>query len=163
MTKGALNVNSPSDLLNKFKVELDSLANNPTDAYAALNAIRDGYHLREWIWHDILENDPAKKHAVAVTINSENDWNSWINSGFPNFKLVRELCNGSKHFTPDTGDKVTHSYQGGYDIEPLDTTPYDSPGGFNVEISNTSHLNVNQVIKNLGAFWDNLFKSQGWS
>jgi hypothetical protein len=49
--KGALGLNTPTDLFKKFCYELDRLKTDHNDIYAALNAVRDAYHLREWIWH----------------------------------------------------------------------------------------------------------------
>jgi len=35
----------------------------------------------------------------------ESDWNKHVNDGFTDFPLIRELCNGSKHFEPPMGTR----------------------------------------------------------
>jgi hypothetical protein len=55
---GALNLTEPRHLLAKLSHEIKLLAAEPRNSYAAINGLRDAYHLREWIWHGRLENDP---------------------------------------------------------------------------------------------------------
>ena len=74
------------------------------DSYAAINALRDAYHLREWIWKDRLVGDAALQTQIVGNRVKEVGWNTWVNATFSMFPLVRDICNGSKHFEP--GAKV---------------------------------------------------------
>jgi hypothetical protein len=69
-----------------------------TQPMVPINALRDAYHIREWIWHDRLEHDAALQAVVMGAAGTEESWNGWVNQQFPDFPVIRELCNGSKHF-----------------------------------------------------------------
>jgi hypothetical protein len=49
---GAFDLTKPSDLLEKLEHEMAQFGDDPNDSYAAINALRDAYHLRDWVWHD---------------------------------------------------------------------------------------------------------------
>ena len=102
---GAFDLTKPSDLLEKLDHEMMGFGADPNNSYAAINALRDAYHLREWVWHDRLQHNPALLTQIIGSAGNKKDaWNSWVNSSFVNFPIVRDICNGSKHFEP--GDKV---------------------------------------------------------
>jgi len=46
---GALDLTEPRHLLAKLLHEIDALTASPRNSYVAINALRDAYHLREWI------------------------------------------------------------------------------------------------------------------
>jgi hypothetical protein len=64
MPDGALDLTEPTHLLGKLEYENAILAADHGNSYAAINALRDGYHLHEWIWHGRLEHDPALQTAI---------------------------------------------------------------------------------------------------
>ncbi len=111
---GALHLTEPRHLLTKLSHEIDTLAAGPRNSYAAINALRDAYHLREWIWHGRLEKDPALQAGIMGAAGSESKWNEYVNREFLDFPLIRELCNGSKHFEREPTDKVEATHQAGY-------------------------------------------------
>jgi hypothetical protein len=111
---GALDLTEPRHLLTKLSHEIATLAADPRNSYAAINALRDAYHLREWIWHGRLENDPALQAEIMGASGSESKWNEHVNQCFLDFPLIRELCNGSKHFEREPTDKVEANHQAGY-------------------------------------------------
>jgi hypothetical protein len=76
--KGALGLNTPTDLFKKFCYELDRLKTDHNDIYAALNAVRDAYHLREWIWHSWIESGLIQlRDFPNPKGNPEQNWNIW--------------------------------------------------------------------------------------
>jgi len=117
---GALDLTEPRHLLTKLSHEIDTLAAAPRNSYAAINALRDAYHLREWIWHGRLEKDPALHAQIAgekiagKAKERKCKWNKYVNKECPNFSLIRELCNGSKHFERKASDKVQATHHAGY-------------------------------------------------
>jgi hypothetical protein len=118
-------------LLAKLSYEIDLLAADPRNGYAAINALRDAYHLREWIRHGRLENDPALQAEIMGASGSESKWNEHVNQCFIDFPLIHELCNGSKHFERKASDKVQATHHAGYG-SPL--FAYNSgPLGYGVE------------------------------
>lgn len=159
---GALTLSHATDLLVKFQVEAGKLKADPFDAYSALNALRDGFHLREWTWHTILDGNPTLQATIFSGMGEAN-WNLWVKNQFPDFELVRELCHGSKHFVlTKMTPTVTQTHKGGFGMEDYDTTPFDLlPPGFNV-VSNGAYKNVNQIVEQLLLFWGGLFVANGW-
>ncbi len=111
---GALDLTEPRHLLTKLSHEIDALAADPRNSYAAINALRDAYHLREWIWHGRLEKDPTLQAAIMGSGGHEEDWNRHIKAAFADFRLIHELCNGSKHFEPGDRDQVKATQKAGY-------------------------------------------------
>src|ERR1700684_1772659 len=47
---GALDLTEPKHLLAKLERECESVLVDRGDSYAAINALRDAFHLRGWIW-----------------------------------------------------------------------------------------------------------------
>jgi hypothetical protein len=105
---GAFNLTEPRHLLEKLEHELRALTEDRSNTYAAINALRDAYHVREWIWHDRLKQDPALQVAIIGANGDKAAWNAWVNQSFPDFPIIRELCNGSKHFTDRAPIVATH-------------------------------------------------------
>lgn len=155
---GALNLTEPRHLLDKLERELQVLSADNSNTDAAINALRDGYHLREWIWHDRLKQDPQLQLSIMGTSGDEGAWNGWINAQFPDFPIIRELCNGSKHFTDRASINATH--QAGWDSP----VPFwDNPesgwddNGYHVEIDTGRILSVARLVARVRDFWTDLF------
>jgi hypothetical protein len=157
---GALDLTEPRHLLAKLWYEIDLLTAEPRHRYAAMNALRDAYHLREWIWHGRLENDPALQAAIKGAAGDEAEWNKYINDGFTDFPLIRELCNGSKHFEKDPGDQVQSTHTAGYGsplfaygVGPLG---YGVDGLF-VVLDGGRIVSVTHLLQSVRTFWTDLF------
>jgi hypothetical protein len=95
---GALDLAEPKHLFAKLERGLAALTADRSDSFAAIDALRDAYHLREWIWHGRLEGDTSLQTAVMGVAGGEDTWNRWVIDRFPEFGIIRDLCNGSKHF-----------------------------------------------------------------
>jgi len=68
---------------------------------------------------------------------NEDRWNCWVNRSFPDFKIIHDVCNGSKHFLAHSDDAVRHTLKAGigsplfaYGVGPLGY----GIGGFFVEV-----------------------------
>jgi hypothetical protein len=157
---GALNVTKPTHLLAKLDYELQVLAGDHFNSYAAINALRDAYHLREWIWHGRLERDPALQVIVIGVSGDEGSWRAWVNEQFPDFPIIRDLCNGSKHFEDDPRTNVQATSRAGYG-SPL--FAYGSGlgygiGGFFVHVGAGRFISVANLIERILGFWAELFQ-----
>jgi hypothetical protein len=152
--KGALGLNTPTDLFKKFCYELDRLKTDHNDIYAALN-VRDAYHLREWIWHSWIESGLIQlRDFPNPKGNPEQNWNIWINNTCAWYPLLKEVCNGSKHLEPETNDKVVGSYSGGWG-QPWDS-PWDASGPY-VILADDQHISVIEMLTEVKSFWDDFF------
>ena len=109
---GVLNLTEPAHLLAKLEREVQALIADIGDGYAAIDAVRDAYHLREWVWRDRLEHDPVLQTAMMGSSGGGDRWCQWVNQSFPDFPIIRELCNGSKHF--ESGVKIRATHQPGW-------------------------------------------------
>lgn len=153
---GVLNLTQPSHLLAKLEHELSKLLADRSDSYAATNAIRDAYHLREWIWHDRLKNVPALLSRIIGAAGDEHAWNAWINTQFPDFKLLKELCNGSKHFDPQSNTLQLDIHRGGFDSP---AAFFDNPhsgwddNGFHVQIDGGRIVAMVDLLPRAHDFW----------
>jgi hypothetical protein len=160
---GALELTEPRHLLAKLSHEIDLVAAEPRNRYAAINALRDAYHLREWIWHGRLQHDPALQTAIMGVAGSEAEWNKHIKDGFTDFPLIRELCNGSKHFEKDPGDQVQATRAAGYG-SPLfayntGVLGYNVDGLF-VVLDGGRIVSVTHLLQSVRTFWADLFAPQ---
>jgi len=85
---GVLNLTQPRDLLVKLEHEVQALLTDRSDSYAAINALRDAYHLREWVWHDRLEHDLTLLTTITGTGGNKDSWNCWVKQPFPDFEWL---------------------------------------------------------------------------
>ena len=60
--RGALDLTEPKHLLGKLEHELQAFSADRGNSYAAVNALRDAYHLREW---NMARSLRARRHATA--------------------------------------------------------------------------------------------------
>jgi hypothetical protein len=158
---GALDLTQPWHLFEKMEREAETLAACPEDTYAAINALRDAYHLREWIWHGRLEHDTTLHAEVMGERGNEEDWNIWVKQHFPDFTIVHELCNGSKHFLPHAKDTVRATHRPGYG-SPL--FAYDvGPLGYGVralfvQTDGGRIISIDNLVSRIRDFWNDQFE-----
>ena len=156
---GALNLTKPADLLAKLEHEVGALTVDRGDSYAAINALRDAYHLREWIWHDRLEHDASLQVVIMGASGGKDAWNTWINQNFSDFRLIRALCNGSKHFQDGRSMRTT-THHGGFDgpVAFFDNlhSGFDD-NGFHVQIDGGRVVAMIDLLPRARDFWRQLF------
>lgn len=155
--KGALNLDRASRLLEKLRAEVEAAKTDKSNAYPILDAVRDAYHLREWIWHDHLKGNAALQSAVIGTTGTVADWNKWVATRLPRASLLREICNGSKHFQPTATDTVADSFEGGWNKQRWGQGPWGAEG-FYVELTDGSCISMLEVIQEAHDFWNSFFK-----
>ena len=152
---GSLDLTDPFHLLKKLEHEFKAVATDNGNSYVAINALRDAYHLREWIWHGRLENDPTLQSTVMHVAGNEDDWNKYVNRQFPDFSVVRELCNGSKHFV--RGKIIQATHRAGWDspASSWDVSRWDDMGLY-VEVGGR-FVSVVDLLTRVLDFWRRLF------
>jgi len=155
MPDGALDLTEPAHLLAKLEYESGILAADHGNSYAAINALRDAHHLREWIWHDRLEHDPALQYAIMTQAGQEGNWNRHINTSFPDFPTIRELCNGSKHFERATSPTIQNSYKAGWNASVWDNGEWDDKGFY--VVVNGQVISITNLAARVCQFWRSLF------
>src|SRR3712207_1004068 len=108
---GAVELTKPSHLLAKLAHEAAVFGANLNNSYAAINALRDAYHLREWVWQDRLHPSPPLQTQIMGRVGGEDQWASWINQECSEFSTLVDLCTGSKRF--ERGSKAKQFYNAG--------------------------------------------------
>ncbi len=128
MTMGTtFNINSPSTyykhlLLAQFHEFMTK--ENFNSVRHAITCSVLAYHLREWIWkcnsaevrNYLLSEKFIKKSKIRRDDHVVCKFNEYINKECPEFKMIHEICNGSKHFYPGENDKIEDTYtrEGGF-------------------------------------------------
>jgi hypothetical protein len=153
---GALTVGAPKEFLEKLAHDVGRLKGDQNDAYAAIDGLHDAYHLREWIWHDRLSADAALQAAIMGNAGQESDWNAWVNQTFPDFGIIRDLCNSSKHFAPRNQGSVTRTLESGWDKQPWDVLPWGAEGLW-VKLTDGRVVSVTELLERALQFWEQLF------
>jgi hypothetical protein len=156
---GALGLTEPKHLMEKLEHELRAFSADRGDSYAAINALRDAFHLREWIWHDRLEHNTALQQEILGSTGRGKDWNCWVNKKFPDFRIIRDLCNGSKHWEP--GEVVYATHRGGLDSKvPFFDNPHSGfdDNGFHVELDAGRIVAISDLVMRVRDFWAELFE-----
>jgi hypothetical protein len=115
-------IRSPSDyyknlLLDQYN-EFLTEANYNSVRHAIICSIL-AYHLREWIWN--CNKDAVKDYLLSQKFISrskiDNDdyieckFNEYVNRKCPDFRMIREICNGSKHFSTRERGTVKDTYK----------------------------------------------------
>lgn len=159
---GALDLTEPAHLLAKLECEHQALASDHGNSYAAIDALRDAYHLREWIWHDRLADDTGLQVTIiGPSASGKRDWNDWVEKTFPDFRIIGDLCSGSKHFKQDRNSNLKATHQAGYG-SPLfaygsGILGYGIAGVF-VQLDAGRIVSVENLIERVRDFWAELFK-----
>jgi hypothetical protein len=158
---GALDLTTPGHLLAKLEYDLKAVEADRGNSYAAIDALRDAYHLREWAWHGRLESDTALQIAIIGSASDEEAWNAYVKRAFPDFFIIRDLCNGSKHFLVKDTDSVRATHRPGWD-SPI--TAWDNPGSgwddnnIYVQLDDGRLVAVADLLTRVCGFWCKLFE-----
>jgi hypothetical protein len=93
--------------------------------------------------------------------SSEAKWNDHVNLCCPDFPLIRELCNGSKHFERDPRDKVEANHQAEYG-SPIFAYGTGALGygdnGIFVQVGAGRIVSVMHLLESARYFWIKLFE-----
>lgn len=96
MTVTIFDIQTHIDFYNILVDDFDDLMREQHSARRAFHCILEAHHLREWVWHDLLEHNQTLREALKIS--SESDFNELVNRACPWLPSLRELTNSSKHF-----------------------------------------------------------------
>lgn len=91
------NITTSTDFYGMLVQDFDEYMTETHSARRALHCAITAYHLREWVWEDWLAKDSIARSVIDV--HDEHTFNRWINRCCVHFPLLRDLVNGTKHFT----------------------------------------------------------------
>jgi hypothetical protein len=92
-------IRSHIDFYEMLVDDFDDFMKEQHSARRAFHCILEAYHLREWVWHDWIQNDENVR--VALGIKTEREFNKLVNDSCIWFPYFRTLTNGTKHYEPD--------------------------------------------------------------
>jgi hypothetical protein len=85
-----------TDFYEMLVDDFDDFMREQHSSRRAFHCILEAYHLREWVWHDWIENDDAAQAALGV--RSEAEFNALLNRSCVWLPFFRAMVNGTKHF-----------------------------------------------------------------
>ena len=103
-----LDPTTPSYLFTKLAHEMALFAADRNNSYAAMNALRDAYYLRAWVWQDRLQPTPTLQALVMGEAGDEERWNGWLQEQFSGYSVIVGLYERSKPLT--RGKRVSSFY-----------------------------------------------------
>ena len=108
--------------------QFEEFEKDPTSSRKAILTTILAYHLREWLW---------KEHKASISqllsTQDESKYNEYINKSCSNFKVIRHLCNGAKHYEYDPnkdGLKIVNSTK----LKGGDFSPAAYDASFNIPV-----------------------------
>ncbi len=154
MPNASFEITSSVEFFHILQGMTEDLKNDPTSSRKAVAAFMFAYHLREWVW---------KEHETLVREKLECDnWLSfctYVNSQHKNFSLIRDICNGSKHFSPTdnsrlsssglTGGGFSSGFSSGFNIGHLTVT------------AGTNKISATQLLSDAITYYDHLLRKLG--
>lgn len=105
---GLFELNIPEDLFKKAQQDYESFCDNPND-YDLFNLLTTITHLRDWICPSGYN---SYKNKIKSIYTKEEKIHSKLYEN-KNFKIIKELCNNSKHFN-DSGIGVETEILNGF-------------------------------------------------
>ena len=143
---------SSVDLFRSLEDAVNDHLNDPTSSRKAIAAFMFSYHLREWIWkeHQALVGNKLGCHDVSA-------FNATVNRQYPDFRLIRDICNGSKHFDSVAGP-VTSSGLSGGDFCSSDFSSDFDIGELTVETNSTT-VSATKLLTDVTAYYEKTLRT----
>ena len=88
----ALDLTEPGHLLAKLEYECQALLADNGNSYAAVNALRDAYHLSDWIWASRLKRDSVLQVTMMGATGDRWAWFAWVKQQFRTFPSSRSCA-----------------------------------------------------------------------
>lgn len=150
------NITTSRDFYQKLLEDFADLQEEPQSARLAINCAITAYHMHEWVWGDWLKTD----HATWRTLNIRDKptFLEWIDANEPWFKLMQEICNGSKHFNQRVSQQT--KAVGAFDRGAFDDSAFDAQR-LEIEVQDGNHktwILAEIVIESVIIFWRDFFR-----
>ena len=123
------------------------------------------YHLREWILKSakvsvinlLIKIDFIKEKDRENNEYVECKFNELVNKQCPNFRIIREICNGTKHFI-DNNKYTQNAFLNNGSFSPgFDGTSFNSYDLI-IIVEFGNRLLFKNIISNVISYWENFIK-----
>lgn len=98
MTNHSYEIRTTADFFKKLLDEREDFLKNPTSSRHAINCALTGWHLYEWVYNEY------HSHPFMQQFNKKK-FEKWLLTRDIEFKLIKDLADGSKHFYLGRSDK----------------------------------------------------------
>ena len=156
-------IKTAHDLYCKLKREFAKHQNNPTDSDLAWNCAVTAWHVREWVWKERLSTKAGEDVGLfGVSFGSDQNYNTELNRRCPKYKLLRDVCNGSKHFEPrDLGAvRSTATRGGGFGRMQFGVGGFGEDPYLAVFLDDGSIVRFSDVLGQVVGLWDTVFRNE---
>jgi hypothetical protein len=105
MVNHGYEIQTTADFFRKLLDEREDFLKNPTSSRHAINCALTGWHIYEWVYTEYRSNPFIQQFKKA------KKFEDWLLDKHMEFKLIRDLADGSKHFhlgRPDKSILGTH-------------------------------------------------------
>lgn len=94
----SFSIRTPEDLLKKLRGEIITLLKTSNSPEVAINGAFTAWHLKDWVWGLQLKGDDKEQERLfGRTFENVNEFEDYILLKFDFFRVVKDVCNGSKH------------------------------------------------------------------
>jgi hypothetical protein len=156
LASGVFTLNTPRDLLEKFRRGVYRQIHDPYNHDTLIDTAVTGYHLHEWVWTFYFERNAIFRRAFFETpVSCKTSFRKWVEAQNPSFSIVQEITNSLKHYTPHKSATISEVYESGWNHSTFGKGVWDAPAGVSV-VSRDAHININEVLEDLLRFWDKL-------
>jgi len=152
------------DLYCKLKRDFRRYQDNPTDSDLAWNCAVTAWHVREWVWKQRLLHHPGDDLMLfGASFANNEEYNAELNRRCPRYKLLKELCNGSKHFRLNALGRVrsTTTKPGAlYGAILYNEALYNEGPYHAIVLDDGSTERFSEVLGQVVSFWDTVFSGE---
>jgi len=164
MSYASFEIKTSLQFFDMFKKQVEEFKKDHLSSEKAIIAFVVGYHLREWIFK---EHKTTIKTKLGINIETKDDFNGYVNNEFKltddisdtlkYFKLVKDICNGSKHFDAESVKMVKSSYvESGFNESFSDGF---SHGKLMIQPIIDNQIDALELIERLVKYYYQLFKN----
>lgn len=152
------------DLYCKRKRDFVRYQGSPTDSDLAWNCAVTAWHVREWVWKQRISPHPGDDRSLfkASLADIQQD-NAELNRRCSRYQLIKEVCNGSKHFRLNALGRVasTTTKPGALYGATLFNESLFNEGPYHaIELDDGSTERFSEVLGQVISFWDGVFSAE---
>jgi len=157
-------ITTAHDLYCKLKREHTRFQGQTANSDFAWNCAVTAWHLREWVWKERLSIHPGEDvNLFGRTFRTSEEFYAELNRRCPNYKLMGDLCNGSKHFNLDrigTVQSTTTKRGAMFDEAMFNEVAFNEGPYLEICLDDGSLVRFGDVLSQVVALWDDVFKNE---
>ena len=151
----SFDITTPRQFFDKLKKEQQKVEQKPASARHAINAATNAWHLWEWVWGDLKNNQQAKN---TIGVHEKKEFEDYCKKKCPELETMQCIAEGSKHLgtqgdnvasTSAKGGAFSSGFSKGFDVSRLQITKTDG-----------SNTYFGDELRAVVDFWEQFFAKQ---